>query len=262
MMLTDLADACRGSGLKLVEIPGWETRGRPASTGGFDPQGILCHHTGGAANDRAYAEWMALTGRSDLPAPLAQLALDRQGTVYVLAAGRANHAGAAKASGPLPAGDGNSLYVGIEAMNTGSEDWTAVQYAAYVALCAALCDHYGWSADHVRAHRETSTTGKWDPGLLDMPTFRRHIEEAAMPSADEIVNALMSRNLTAKDGELTVAKALRKASTAAEVLEAINDLPAQIELNLPTTSSLTRADVRQATTTAVRRLLGRLDEEK
>lgn len=170
--LTDLADACRKSGLRVVELPGWRTRGRPASTGGFDPSGVLCHHTGGAANDRGYVEWMAYTGRSDLPAPLCQLALDRDGTVYVCAAGRANHAGAARASGPMPAGDGNSLYVGIEAMNTGSEGWTATQRAAYARLCAALCSHYGWPAAHVRAHRETSSTGKWDPGRLDMDEHR------------------------------------------------------------------------------------------
>lgn len=174
-MLTDLAAACRKSGLRVVELDGWRTRSRPASTGGFAPIGILCHHTGGESDDRAYAEWMATVGRSDLPAPLCQLALDRNGTVYVSAAGRANHGGTAKATGPMPSGDANTLYVGIEAMNTGTEGWTATQYDAYARLCAALCKHYHWPASHVRAHRETSVTGKWDPGELDMDSFRRDI---------------------------------------------------------------------------------------
>jgi N-acetyl-anhydromuramyl-L-alanine amidase AmpD len=174
-MLPDLADACRKSGLTVVELDGWATRTRPASAGGFDPRGVLVHHTGGASDTKEYAYWMAATGRSDLPAPLCQLALDRSGTVYVCAAGRANHGGSAKATGPMPAGDANALYVGIEAMNTGSEGWTRTQYDAYVALCAALCAHYGWPATHVRAHRETSSTGKWDPGLLDMDKFRTDI---------------------------------------------------------------------------------------
>ncbi|MCD4535631.1 N-acetylmuramoyl-L-alanine amidase [Nocardioides sp. cx-169] len=188
-MLTDLADACRKSGLNVIELSGWRTRARPASTGGFDPRGVLVHHTGGASDTKEYALWMAATGRADLPAPLCQLALDRKGTVYVCAAGRANHGGDAKATGPMPAGDGNALYIGIEAMNDGSEGWAPTQYAAYVALCAALCDHYGWPASHVRAHRETSLTGKWDPGLLDMDKFRNDIaarlEEDEM-NADEI----------------------------------------------------------------------------
>lgn len=191
--LTDLADAARGSGLKVIELPGWKTRSRPASAGGFSPHGVLCHHTGGASDDRAYVDWMALTGRSDLPAPLCQLALDRQGTVYVLAAGRANHAGDAKSTGPMPAGDGNSLYIGIEALNTGTEGWTATQYDAYARLCAALCKHYRWPADNVRAHRETSLTGKWDPGGLDMPTFRDDIAtlmEDDMAQYDDLLKTI------------------------------------------------------------------------
>ncbi len=35
----------RRHGLKVKVVPGWKTRGRPASTGGFNPVGVLCHHT-------------------------------------------------------------------------------------------------------------------------------------------------------------------------------------------------------------------------
>lgn len=186
MALLDLATAVRTSGLKVVELPGWPTRGRPASAGGFSPRGVLCHHTGGASNSRDYVDWMARTGRSDLPAPLCQLALDRQGVVYVCAAGRANHGGKARATGPMPAGDANYLYLGIEAMNTGSEGWTPAQYDAYVRLCAALCGFYGWPATHVRAHRETSVTGKWDPGGIDMDDFRADINTVITEGNDDM----------------------------------------------------------------------------
>ena len=174
MMLTDLADACRKSGLDVVEVDGWRNRSRPASSGGFNPRGVLCHHTGGFGDGRKYADWLALTGRADLPAPLCQLTLDRQGCVYVLAAGRANHAGKAKAQGTLPAGDGNELYLGIEAMNSGSEGWDDVQYDAYVRLVAALVEHYGWPVANVRGHKETSVTGKVDPAF-DMREFREDV---------------------------------------------------------------------------------------
>lgn len=222
--LTDLAAAARKSGLKVVEIPGWQSRGRPASTGGFDPRGVLCHHTGGSSNDRGYVEWMARTGRSDLPAPLCQIALDRQGVVYICAAGRANHAGSARATGPMPSGDGNYLYIGIEALNTGSEGWTKAQYDAYVALCAALCEHYGWPASHVRAHRETSSTGKWDPGKLDMQKFRTDIavamrrgpakEEDEMPNIDEFWNHTLNPRADKKD-QMQADEALRIAANSA-----------------------------------------------
>jgi len=172
MSLPNLADACRTSGLKVVELPKWQSRGRPGS---FNPSGVLCHHTAGASDSKSYVEWMAYEGRSDLPAPLCQLALSRTGIVYVLAAGRANHGGVARATGPMPAGDANNLYVGIEAMNTGSEGWTDTQYDAYVRLCAALCRYYRWPASHVRAHKESSVTGKVDPGRMDMNDFRADV---------------------------------------------------------------------------------------
>jgi hypothetical protein len=200
-VLTDLADACRSSGLLVVEVPGWPTKRRPGS---FGPGGILVHHTGGDSDGFGYAVWLANVGRRDLAAPLCQVALGRDGTVYVCAAGRSNHAGRARASGPMPAGDGNTLYIGIEAMNNGSEGFSRTQYEAYVALCAALCRWYGWPASHVRGHRETSVTGKVDPGRIDLDKFRRDIDvqmEDDMPSLEEI-EALLDRKLDEKFAEL------------------------------------------------------------
>ncbi|WKN47162.1 N-acetylmuramoyl-L-alanine amidase [Nocardioides sp. Arc9.136] len=180
--LTQLAGALRAADLKVVEVPGWKTRGRPASTGGFDPVGVLWHHTGSKdtnpksiADDRAYAEWLAEIGRSDLPAPLCQLSIGRDGTVYVCAAGRGNHAGTARASGTVAGGDGNQLYVGVECQNTGSEGWSDAQRDAMVTTGAVLAELLHTSAQAQRAHRETSVTGKWDPGLLDMDAFRRDV---------------------------------------------------------------------------------------
>lgn len=220
--LLDLADAARTSGLTVVELPGWRTRGRP---GAFAPRGVLCHHTGGEADSRAYVDWMALEGRPDLPAPLCQLALSRTGVVYVLAAGRANHGGTAKASGPMPAGDANSLYMGIEALNTGSEGWTNVQRDAYARLCAALCRFYGWPAASVRAHRETSVTGKWDPGLLDMDEHRatvaRLIESEDDVAAQDVWEHKVtetddSTKVTERSAEFLLADAHRRAGDAAK----------------------------------------------
>lgn len=203
MLLTDLADAARSSGLKVVPIDGWQTN---ISGGDFDPQGVLVHHTGSfdavadASDDLSYARWLAFTGRPPtVPPPLCNLALSAECVVYVCSSGNANHAGRANASGPMPAAsDGNALYVGIEAMNSGSQGWDSTgldrdgnritQRDAYVRLCAALCDWYEWPASHVRGHRETSTTGKWDPGLLDLDDFRRdihaHMQEDDMRPED------------------------------------------------------------------------------
>lgn len=164
----------RSEGLKVVEHGSWRKRGRPGS---FRPVGVLCHHT---ATYRSTPDRNVLTlltaGRSDLPGPLCQIGLARDGTVYLIAAGRANHAGRAKSSGTVAAGDGNSLYIGIEAFNDGrGEKWPAAQYDAYVTLAAALCKHVtGNSAQTVRGHKETSVTGKIDP-TFPMGAFRTRV---------------------------------------------------------------------------------------
>jgi hypothetical protein len=185
--LTDMADVLRRAGLKVVEIPGWKTRGRP---GDFAPIGVLCHHTGsantGPDKEYGYANWLAVTGRSDLSAPLAQLALGRTGIFYVLAAGRANHAGRCKlVAGLQPSfagatyGDGNEQLVGIEAMNDGiGEPWPRVQYDAYVRGCAALNAAYGYPVRRTLGHKETSLSGKPDPVGIDMTTFRADVTAA------------------------------------------------------------------------------------
>lgn len=184
----DLADRFRAAGLKVVEVPGWQRRGRPASVGSFAPVGVLWHHTGSSdrdpdslKDDLEYAKWLFLTGRSDLNPPLCQISVGRDGTVYVGAAGRANHAGEARASGPVRAGDGNALYVGVECQNNGTEGWEPEQYEAMVAVGVVLTRLLKGTAAHNRAHKETSVTGKWDPGALDMDKFRAAIAKALVP---------------------------------------------------------------------------------
>ena len=176
----------RRHGLKVVVVPGWKTRGRPASTGGFNPVGVLCHHTATTVAWTLAAVLRLLTGgRSGLPGPLCQFGLGRNGTVYLVAAGRANHAGKAKSVGSVAAGDGNELYVGIEAFNSGTgEPWPAVQYNAYVLLAAVIqVEFTGNSARAVAGHKETSTTGKIDP-TFNMDAFRKRVA-AMMEQIDE-----------------------------------------------------------------------------
>lgn len=240
-LLTDLDKAVALSGLEVIALPNWKTN---KTAGGEDYQGVLVHHTGSydaladADNDWDYAMWMAFEGRPDLPAPLPNLALSAELKVYLCAVGNANHAGEAKASGPMPAvRDGSRIYIGIEAMNSGSQGWDSIGFTAngekityfegYARLCAALCIFYGWPASHVRGHKETSVTGKWDPGLLDMGKFRARIaylikngipgtneeeEEVKPEDVQAIVKALLGHKIEVKRGnrkvKITVEQAL------------------------------------------------------
>jgi hypothetical protein len=179
----DYATRLRRAGLDVTEISGWRTRGRP---GPFVPVGSLQHHTGAnavgwsKAEEMSYARWLFLTGRSDLPAPLCHRSTARDGTVYLGAAGRANHAGKAKASGSVAAGDGNSLYTGDEWMVSGKQAIPKALYDSAVTSAAVDLHMFGNSARATSGHFQTSVTGKWDPGengkSIDMNKFRRDVE--------------------------------------------------------------------------------------
>ncbi|MEV5543128.1 N-acetylmuramoyl-L-alanine amidase [Saccharopolyspora shandongensis] len=177
------ADVLRAAGLRVVETPGWRTR--TASGPPPRPVGVLEHHT---ATPASYARpaptvQMCIDGRPDLDGPLCHAVIGYDGTVHVIAAGRANHAGKAKASGPNPGGDGNALYVGLEWDYAGNTPPSPQQYDAAVRANAAVLRHLGRTAESARAHAETSVTGKWDPGFapgktIDMARFRSDVAHA------------------------------------------------------------------------------------
>lgn len=189
----NLPQLLREAGLKVVEVGDWEDWGRPASTGGFNPVGVLNHHTGGfdaigdTSDDLRYAQWMFRVGRSDLPAPLCHISISAEGVVYIGAARRANHAGTARAMGSVASGDGNSLYVGLEWMLSGTQPISDAQYDAGATTNAVLLGILGNSVQTVGCHFNTSVTGKWDIGdpngvpfnghrVLDVPKFRRAVQ--------------------------------------------------------------------------------------
>jgi hypothetical protein len=185
--LLDLADACRASGLTVVEEPGWTGRGHgPMSTGA--PEAIICHHTAGPATGESPSLGVVINGRADLPGPLAQLFLSRSGVVHVVAAGLAYHAGAV-----FETYQSNAYAIGIEAEATGVDPWPAGQYDAYRRLCAALCAHYGLPVARVLGHKEVAAPlgRKIDPNF-DMTAFRVAVEEADMSLTVDEHNMLVA----------------------------------------------------------------------
>jgi hypothetical protein len=197
--LRDLAAVLRRGGVSNVqEIAGWQDRGRPPSTGDFDPHGILCHHTAspdswGDADDIR----VILAGNSEAPGPISQLYVSRHEPwpVYVLAAGRANHGG----RGDIGFGcaDMNAALVGIEAGQSGSTHWPDGMIVAYGRTVAALMRGYGWEPSNVHLHHTTGPqcgnfkvdpSGPWlrqpelpldNPGASqwDLSTWRSYVAE-------------------------------------------------------------------------------------
>ncbi len=157
-VLLAVADDLRSQGIPVEFIAGWEARGRPYA---FNPRGLTCHHTAtrGYANDYP-SLGIVRDGRSDLPGPLAQIGLGRiTGTVYVIAAGYANHAGGGGWGGLT----GNGSVWGIEAENDGiGEEWGPEITRSYLATATALARHGGFGPEMVHRHAEWSDGGKID----------------------------------------------------------------------------------------------------
>lgn len=174
-MVTWLADVLRAAGLDVYEDPGWQTR---ETRGGFDPVGVVCHHTATGPNWLdGHVAALLRQGRRDLPGPLSQAGLERDGTWVLIAAGRANHNGF---------GLWGNDSIGIEAYNDGvGEPWPPAQMDAYVRGVRAICAHQGWGADRVKGHRETDPGRKIDPTGIDMAAFRQAVFTPDPPPAQE-----------------------------------------------------------------------------
>jgi hypothetical protein len=151
-MLNDLDDALRAGGIRHWIDPGWRTR----SHGDIGPiRGILNHHTAGGST----RDWLTVRdGRPDLQGPLANLTLERDGLVRLLAAGQCWHAGTG--SHPLiGTNNGNIRMIGIEGVSPGigANAWTPQQIEVLPLLNAMLCRWYGLTAAACLFHLEWAT---------------------------------------------------------------------------------------------------------
>ncbi|HZI17146.1 MAG TPA: N-acetylmuramoyl-L-alanine amidase [Pyrinomonadaceae bacterium] len=171
--LTWLPDVLKIAGLKVSEVPGWRDRGRGDVGRIF---GVMCHHTAGPKSGNMPSLNVLVNGRAGLPGPLSQLGLGRDGTYYIIAAGRANHAGRGEWRGLR---NGNSNFIGIEAENTGRPDdpWPNIQIDAYHRGVAAILKRVGQSSDFCTGHKEYALPKgrKPDPSFFNMDEFRASI---------------------------------------------------------------------------------------
>jgi hypothetical protein len=167
-----LPEVLQAAGLEVVLVDGWATRGR-AEMGAV--AGVMCHHTANRRSGNMPTLDTLILGHKDLPGPLSQLGLARDGTYYVIAAGRCNHAGVGVFRGSA---EGNSRFIGIEAEHSGqAEDpWPTAQYEAYVAGAAAILRYLEVGAEYCIGHKEFALPAgrKIDP-CFDMDRLRTHI---------------------------------------------------------------------------------------
>jgi peptidoglycan hydrolase-like protein with peptidoglycan-binding domain len=171
--LTWLPAVLTQAGLKVAEQPGWPNRGLGSMAGA---RGVMCHHTAGGRNGNMPSLNVITHGRPGLPGPLSQLGLGRDGTYFIIAAGRANHAGRGAWQGISA---GNSSFIGIEAENTGSESWPDIQVDAYKRGVAAILKHLKQGDIMCVAHKEWALPKgrKIDPAGISMKAFRADVRK-------------------------------------------------------------------------------------
>ncbi|MCB1028597.1 MAG: peptidoglycan recognition family protein [Microthrixaceae bacterium] len=161
----------------------------PPRPGGFTPVGILWHYTATDPRGRNLPTLRVVKdGRADLPGPLCQFLIGRDGTVAVICDGRANHAGrgssavlAALRAGRTPPPpsdnrtDGNRWFVGVELEANATSGYTDSQRHAARRLGVSISRALDLPAAAHLGHAEW-TSRKIDPGgRWPMAEFRQHI---------------------------------------------------------------------------------------
>lgn len=196
---TALVSALRAEGCRVVEVRDWRNHNRNHKGAWGPVHGVLLHHTVTSGTSRTVD--ICYNGYTELPGPLCHGVIAKDGTVYLVGNGRANHAGSGDddvlasviAESALPAPnenntDGNARFYGFECENLGNnvDPWPLVQVEAMVRASAALCRAHGWGKDgdtSVIGHKEWTNT-KIDPrgpiqggGSISMNSIRARVAE-------------------------------------------------------------------------------------
>lgn len=175
---TQFLEALRDHGVVVVEHDGWAGR---TTAGGWDPNGVLHHHTAGSAKlltDEATQAAMLrilVNGRAGLPGPLAHLApayqpWRKRAVVHTVGWGNVNHAGLGDSrviaqiradtydgslKGTREDADGNPALYGLEYMHPGDDTpWPDELIDVGARAAAAICQAHGWTAASNLEHWE------------------------------------------------------------------------------------------------------------
>jgi N-acetylmuramoyl-L-alanine amidase-like protein len=183
-----MADALRGAGLTVVEYAGWRSR---AASGSFTPRAVIWHHDASAPGPSAgIPDMIATQGNSSTPPPLSQIWVDTNGAWWLLASGRANHAGIGSGWGVVPANAGNQYAIGIETDHTTGENWPAAQVASLRLGTKVLLASMGASpANALCGHKEYAPGRKIDPDGMDMNIERQLVANATeddLPTPNDV----------------------------------------------------------------------------
>ncbi|MEW1679258.1 peptidoglycan recognition family protein [Streptomyces noursei] len=179
--------ALRREGVRVTQVGNWSRHSRNAKGAWLGNAGVMIHHTATSGVHDSVA--VCNRGYAGLPGPLCHGVISKEGRVYLVGYGRANHAGLgdshvlaavlhgrARPAPKLLDTDGNTLFFGFEVINLGDgrDPVTAAQLDAVVRTSAAICRHKGWGAHRVIGHKEWQK-GKIDPRAFSMSVLRSRV---------------------------------------------------------------------------------------
>lgn len=180
MYATWLARELRAAGVPVVEVDGWATRTRGTLRA---TRWVTWHHTGtprSVWSTRPDATLnVIINGRAGVRGPLSNLYQSRDGTFYVVAAGRCNHAGRGSWPGLL----GSSDSIGIEVESDGYS-YTSAQRRWWPAVNAMFVRR-GIPVSLHLDHKEWAPGRKWDRGSIS-PAQERNRTLAFLRRGDEV----------------------------------------------------------------------------
>ncbi|MBA3421358.1 MAG: N-acetylmuramoyl-L-alanine amidase [Thermoleophilaceae bacterium] len=172
--ITWMEAALRKNDLRIKEVKGWKDRGRPGS---FAPRGAMFHHTASSsAGGNAPGLGVCVEGRPGINGPLCNVLVARDATAYLVAAGRANHAGKGGPWQGIPQDSGNAYLIGVEAENDGvGEPWSSELLQACDVVFATLLLGLRRKSDWLLGHKEWAPDRKIDPARIDMTKYRDRV---------------------------------------------------------------------------------------
>ncbi|MFH9731925.1 N-acetylmuramoyl-L-alanine amidase [Streptomyces sp. NPDC017260] len=188
-------NALRAEGCTVVEVGDWRDHNRNHKGPWGSMHGVLIHHTVTRGTQKTVD--ICRRGYSGLPGPLCHGVIGKNGVVYLVGYGRANHAGGGDprvlnqviaedygtnpsrpTKGNADGTDGNRHFYGFECENMGDgrDPWPAKQVEAIVRASAAVCRAHRWGAKSAIGHLEWSDD-KSDPRGFTMASIRSRVAE-------------------------------------------------------------------------------------
>lgn len=158
----------------FTEQPGWKER-QVGPDDLWDCEWVINHHTATHSEGHGSLNFLQNGGLTGIRAPYAHALIGREPMIFLIAAGRANHAGRGGPFKEVPKNSMNAYGYGIEVEAPGvALDFAAGQFDLMCKLNAAVLWILGQPVNHVIRHKDWTDGGV--DGVPVLPTKGRKVD--------------------------------------------------------------------------------------